>query len=354
MDKTVLDLFCGCGGMSYGFKLAKDYNILAGIDYAPTPLLTYQHNFPNSKAICHDLSNPNFEELSQILGTSRIDVLVGGPPCQAVSLTGKRRADDPRNKLFFSFIEMLKYFDPKAFVMENVTGLVNVQKGNLLKEIVSEFKNIGYTLSYKVLNAADYGVPQFRKRVFFVGLKDKSFEFPQPTHGKPDLFNSVKPYVTCGEAWEGLPPLDMDEEKNYPQSEYAQLMTHLGNDQHTEEISNHIGTKHHSYVLDIIKMVPEGGCRQDLPEEYRNVRHYKRAYMRYSSNTPSLTVDTGHRQHFHFKYNRNPTVRENARLQSFPDSFVFLGKKVKQYFQVGNAVPPLLMKTIAEKLLRYL
>ena len=198
----------------------------------------------------------------------------------------------------------------------------------------------------KILYAPDFGVPQIRKRVFFVGLlnSNKDFKFPEPI---------VTPnnYVTCEEAIGDLPALegilgdDIQEYSTTPFSDYQKIMR-----AHSKNIQNHIGTIHDPKTLKFIAMVPEGKNYRALPEKYRGIYKYHEALTRYHSKKPSNTINTGHRSHFHYKWNRIPTVRESARLQSFPDDFVFYGNKSQQYKQVGNAVPPMLGCCVAKQL----
>ena len=209
---------------------------------------------------------------------------------------------------------------------------------------------MGYNCTPKLLYAPDFGVPQIRKRVFFVALKKELgvFEFPKPTHLPND-------YVGCKNAIGDLPDLDKSygaEEMKYDKkaASYYQKMMREG----SNVIKNHIGTKHTEHVIDVISQVPEGGNHKDLPPGVGDSRKFNEAWTRYHSKKPSKTIDTGHRNHFHYKWNRVPTVRENARLQSFPDKFIFSGTKTQQYRQVGNAVPPLLGKILGTQLLNYL
>jgi len=349
-DLSVLDLFCGCGGISCGFQMA-GFKILGGIDNAPFAIESYKHNFPNSLSQVGDLSNINFERLKQDLVTSP-DVIVGGPPCQGFSFAGNRLESDPRNQLFHSFASAVSYFKPRAFLIENVVGLTQMAKGEIKNKISNIFKNIGYQVSSEILNAADYGVPQSRKRVFFIGLKEKEFKFPNPTHGESsDLFYQLKPYVTCSEAWEDIPSLAGDMKIEFKKDNFNDFVKEMRQDKGLDAAwLNHVGAKHSKAVLEAISHVPNGGDRRNLPQHLKDKRKYNTAFVRLHSGKPARTVDTGHRQIFHYKFNRNPTVRENARLQSFPDSFLFKGIKCQQERQVGNAVPPLLIKAIASQI----
>ena len=338
----VLDLFSGCGGLSLGFMQA-GYDVVAAVDNWPDAINTFKHNHPNAKGIILDLGNFNPKKFSEDIGG--IDVIVGGPPCQGFSISGKRNPKDPRNQLYSGFVALVKCLKPKAFVMENVPNLIAMANGKILNKIKRDFKKLGYYLSYQVLLASDYGVPQNRKRVFFVGLKSReNFSFPVGTHTQPHM------KVTTKQAISDLPEKTLINGSSYPfaSNDEYQKKIKVG----SSAIYNHETTKHDSKTTTIISMVPDGCNYKSLPEKYKHTRKVNIAWTRFASNKPSPTIDTGHRHHFHYKYNRVPTVRESARLQSFPDNFIFLGTKTSQYKQVGNAVPPMLAKVIAEQLKR--
>ncbi|RLL43912.1 DNA cytosine methyltransferase [Oceanobacillus piezotolerans] len=346
---NIIDLFCGSGGLSYGFNLA-GYNTLLGIDNDKAAIKTFEENHKGSKGICGDITKITTEEILEAVEGQEIDIIVGGPPCQGMSLAGPRKLQDPRNKLYLSFIDKVRDIQPKAFVIENVPGMISLFKGAIKDSIIEEFEKLGYTVNYQILNAADYGVPQTRKRVFFVGLKDgERFSFPE----QEILFEND--WITAEQAISDLPLLESElgeDIQGYicpPQNDFQEYCR-----KESDVVYNHIGTNHNEQTKKIISLVPEGGNYKNLPEEYRNTRKFNVAWTRYHSKKPALTIDTGHRHHFHYKANRVPTVRENARFQSFPDHFIFYGNKTEQSRQVGNAVPPLLAKSIAEQLLQLL
>lgn len=340
----VLDLFCGCGGLSYGFE-SVGYKIVLGIDNDAKALETFELNHKDAKSFCGDITEVHADDIYKISGTNEIDVIIGGPPCQGMSLSGPRKFDDPRNKLYLSYIRLVEEIRPQAFVIENVPGLVSLFGGQIKDSILSRFNTLGYKVRYQILCAADYGVPQNRKRVVFVGLRDTLFEYPK----------KCKDVVTCEMALSDLPPLidslgsEMQSYELPSKNDYQSLMR-----KNSSAVYNHIAATHSEKVKNIIAMVPDGGNYKDLPERFRNSRNFHVAWTRFSSQKPAPTIDTGHRHHFHYKYNRVPTVRECARLQSFPDDFVFLGNKTQQFRQVGNAVPPLMAQAIAQKLLKYI
>lgn len=338
---TLIDLFCGAGGLSYGFEWS-GYEVLLGIDNDQKAIETFELNHKGAKSICGDITSINYEkDIKPLIGNKTIDVIIGGPPCQGMSLSGPRKFEDPRNRLYLSYIRLVEEIQPKAFVIENVPGLVSLFGGQIKDSIVEKFTAMGYKVEYKILCSADYGVPQNRKRVVFVGRKSGNFEYPPIDPNK----------ITCSMALSDLPPLDKElgeEVSDYaqdPQNSYQILMR-----SNSKRVLNHVAAKHSEKVQNIISLVPDGGNYKNLPEEYRNSRNFHVAWTRFASNKPAPTIDTGHRHHFHYKYNRVPTVRECARLQSFPDNFKFLGNKTQQFRQVGNAVPPLMAKAIADQL----
>lgn len=325
---NVLDLFCGCGGLSLGFEQA-GFHVLLGIDIWEDALKTYKHNHTSSRTLCADMSSLTGKEVADIINGEKVDVIIGGPPCQGFSIAGKRIVDDERNKLYKGFVRMVEYFKPKAFVMENVPNILSIGNGVVKDTIIRDFESLGYTVAVKVLLASDYGVPQNRRRAIFVGLRGgNEFIFPIP-------FNTKK--VTAEEALSDLPEHTVDDGGAYPfppLSQYQQLMRSKSNC-----LYNHQTTTHNQKTIDIISLVPDGGNYKDLPVELQSTRKVHIAWTRLCSTKPSFTIDTGHNHHFHYLYNRVPTVRESARLQSFPDIFVFLGNKGSQLRQVGNAVP---------------
>lgn len=347
---TAIDLFSGCGGFSYGFQQA-GFHVILGVDNTEIALKTFEKNHDNSKALLLDLHKESaIDTIIKESNGKEIDVIIAGPPCQGFSLTGSRKENDERNSLFYAVFRLAEKTNPKAIIIENVPGLLTLYGGKAKKEIIELCDKMGYNCNPKLLYAPDYGVPQIRKRVFFVALRKDlgMFEFPEPTH-TPDK------YVGCKDAIGDLPDLvsDLGEEKlNYdkrPFSDYQKTMRN-GN----KVLFNHLGTQHTEHVINVISQVPEGGNHKDLPPGVGDSRKFNEAWTRYHSERPSKTIDTGHRNHFHYKWNRVPSVRENARLQSFPDSFVFLGNKTQQYRQVGNAVPPMLGEILGKQLLNYL
>lgn len=353
---VVLDLFCGCGGLSFGLKRA-GFEILLGVDLWEDALKTFAYNDPGAKTLKADISKLRARQIMEIIGNKRIGLIVGGPPCQGFSLSGPRNFYDPRNRLYTEFLRIVKEFQPQGFLIENVPGLSSLFRGKVKERIIQEFSKLGYAVVARVLNASDYGVPQNRKRIFFVGLKGKdAFALPEPTHF--DSVKGVQPLlgrkkVTVWEAIGDLPLLENEpgvEEMPYtkePFSEYQRLMR-----RGSEKIYNHVAAAHAEKTIKMISLVREGRNYKMLPDHLKKTRNFHVAWTRLHRRKPSPTIDTGHRHHFHPIANRIPTVREAARLQSFPDIFKFLGNKTSQYKQVGNAVSPLLAFELGKKLIQ--
>lgn len=342
--KTVLDLFCGCGGLSQGF-IDAGYKVSLGIDKWKDAIETFNYNHKNSKGIVADLFDLKPEMVSKNENIKEVDVIIGGPPCQGFSIAGKRIVDDERNQLYKTFVNFVDYFNPKAFLMENVPNIMSIGKGAVKEQILKDFENLGYNVSYKILLASDYGIPQNRKRAFFVGLKENTeFEFPLPT--------TPKDKITSKDAISDLPEHTIDDGTPYLNNVNTPFQKQMRNG--SKIVFNHQITEHKEKTVEIIAMVPDGGNYKNLPKELHSTRKVNIAWTRLNSQKPSFTIDTGHNHHFHYEYNRVPTARESARLQSFHDDFVFLKGKTSQLKQIGNAVPPLLAKELAISLKKYL
>ncbi len=338
---TFVDLFSGCGGMSLGFEMAGFQPILA-IDNWADALETYQINNPSTPTLEADLMTLRVKAIASKY--ARPTMIVGGPPCQGFSISGKRDPKDPRNILYQNFVKFVEGFLPNYFVMENVPNMASMDGGAILRAAIKEFEALGYKVSSKILLASDYGVPQNRRRLFLVGvMTDQKFEFPNP------VFGVKSPKITCLDALSDLTEESLTDGAPYqiPPLTNFQKQIRKG----STGIWNHQITNHTPKTVDTIALVPDGGNYKDLPEHLRETRRVNIAWTRYSSAKPSHTIDTGHRHHFHYKFNRIPTVRESARLQSFPDSFKFFGSRTSQYRQVGNAVPPLLAFAVGRALM---
>lgn len=334
----VLDLFSGAGGLSLGFEKA-GFEIHTAVDNWDDALATIKRNKPSVLARASDLGDEiAVSELCKNL--PRIDVVIGGPPCQGFSIAGKRDPEDPRNKLYKGFVRSIQLLKPKMFLMENVPTIASPKNIDLFHEILGDFAQIGYDVKHSVLIASHFGVPQNRKRMFVVGvLKDLriDFDFPAPSTTLVSTLDGIS----------DLPEASVPDGGGYPcapQSEFQKLMRRNSN-----HLYNHQTTAHSPQTIRIISTVPDGGNHKDLPKELKGIRNVNIAWTRFASGKPSPTIDTGHRHHFHYLFNRVPTARESARLQSFPDDYIFVGSKTSQLRQIGNAVPPLLAQALGKQ-----
>ncbi len=315
-----IDLFAGAGGMSLGFDNAEFENVLA-VEYDKCFAETYSFNFPEHNLKVADIKTISNNEIKKLIGNKKIDVIIGGPPCQGFSIAGKigrNFIDDERNQLFKEFVRFVEVVKPRIFVMENVAALKTHNKGKTIEEIIKEFEKIGYTVKCDVLNAVDYGVPQQRRRIFVIGTlgKENKFNFPKKTTKQ----------MTIKDALKDLPELKSGE---------------------TSDIPNHNAMNHSKQMLEKMSYVKDGGNRNDIPEDIRPKSGDIRKYIRYNSNEPSICITGDMRKVFHFNQNRALTGRELARIQTFPDDFIFKGNVGKVQQQIGNAVPPKLAFQIA-------
>lgn len=348
-----IDLFCGCGGLSLGFKMS-GFEPIAGIDFNQAAIKTYRRNFRKVKAVCADiLTIDKADILSQIGNIKDIDVIVGGPPCQGFSNANKNyvELDDPRNKLFFEFVKFVELAQPKVVVIENVPQIITKDGGYAKDRITEIFIERGYSVTNAILDASDYGVPQKRLRNFFIITKDAKFDLSRIL--KSDTQITVKDAIGELYQFEGT-SAEFRELHMAPDTPYRIYLRARNNMvvNHDIHYPAEIQQKRISYV-------PQGGNWRDVPEELwetnrttnsgRKNRHSS-AYKRLKEDDLSVTIDAGnqHSNYYHPIFHRLPTVREAARLQSFPDNFVFEGIMTEQYLQVGNAVPPLMAKSIAD------
>jgi len=363
----VVDLFAGCGGLSYGFAKDGIFEIVAANEILPDMAETYSLNHPSVKVYCKDIKDFGLKDLKKDLNINKedVDLIVGGPPCQAYSTVGKRLEDDPRGKLFQEYFRILKELEPKMFLFENVKGLLSMQGGNLLKGIIRLFESIGYSVKYKLLNAADYGVPQLRERVIIIGTKiKKEFEYPNPTHYNPDNFevapsNELKPYLTLSEAISDLPFIGVnDSSEEYstpPNTEFQKTMRMDA----PKKLMDHNSPKNNLNLIKIMNALPDGGTPLDIPEELRPTSGFKNTYCKLWWNKPSTTITRNlgtpsSSRCIHPKANRPLTTREGARIQCFPDNYIFFGSKSSKNLQIGNAVPTILSKVLVKKIKEHL
>lgn len=345
---TVVDLFAGIGGLSYGFSKNKKFKIVLANEIDKNIAIGYEMNHPNVKVLNKDIKEISKIELLKILENQNIDIVVGGPPCQSYSTLGKRKMDD-RSQLFREYCRILKILKPKIFIFENVKGLLSMDNGNLIKEIILEFKKLNYEIKYETLNAMNYGVPQSRERVIIVGVKEKNnYNFPKKTHG-----NNLKPYVTLEEAIGDLDRIKSGESSNKYIKEADNEFLKFVRD--TNILEEHVAPKNNQKMIEIMETLKDGQNKDDLPENIRPKSGYKNTYAKLWWKKPSTTITRNFStpsssRCIHPIDSRPLTTREGARLQSFPDSYKFYGNSSLKKLEIGNAVPPLLSLKLVEEI----
>ncbi len=333
MEKyTAIDLFCGAGGLHIGFENA-GFNIKLCVDNNDIVEKTHKRNFPNIPIINRDINKVSTDEIREYLDDNKVDVIIGGPPCQGFSTIGhrvsanpeKRNQKDPRNELVLTYARIINEIRPKFIVMENVKGILTLEKGAYLNNVLSILAKAGYDVEYKLINMADYGVPEVRERVIIIGNRiGMPVTFPTPDHSdNPD--DNLPAWENC---WDVLK--DLEKMADNPSF-------------------NHVALKHTCKNIERYKLIPEGGR---LPEDKLSKELYRKnfgnTYKRLARNRPALTMVPGNDAFpIHPTLNRSLTVREAARIQTFPDSIIFEGNRRQQGHQVGNAVPPVFSKKLA-------
>ena len=344
MKPRVIDLFAGVGGLSLGFE-KKGFDVVLANEYDASIATSYIANHKNTKMIVGDITSLDLEDtFGKLAGT--IDVVIGGPPCQGFSQKGQRKTiHDERNFLFKYYVSVVELVNPKYFVMENVPNLLTAEGGYFRHEIEELFNKLGYSLEYGVLNASDYGIPQNRRRAVIIGKLDGDApKLPVPKRNNVTIWDAISDlaYLESGEGSE-------EQEYKYPaESDYEKMLR-----KDSSKLFNHIATKHSPLALERLALIPPNAGREVLPEEHLTKSIYSGTWTRMKKDEISVTIttrfDTPSSGKFtHPFLNRAITVREAARIQSFPDNFHFVGNKGSQMKQVGNAVPPLLAAAIAE------
>lgn len=341
----VIDLFSGVGGLSLGFE-KEGFNVLLAIEKDKDIAKSFIKNHQFTKMLNDSIENLNIEEVFKEY-RNKIDVIIGGPPCQGFSQKGNRKTiNDPRNFLFKYFVNTVEFLKPKYFLMENVPNLLTSEKGFFKKEIENLFENLGYKLEIKILNASDFGVPQNRKRAIILGkLGNKKLEITPPTLIKKNTIWDAISDLAFLESGEG----NFSTEYKLPcQSNYQYILRGK-----SKILYNHIATNHSETALKRLSLLPPEGSKEHLPKEELTKSIYSGTWSRMKKNEISVTITTrfdtpASGKFTHPFLNRAITVREAARLQSFPDDFIFYGSKTSQMKQVGNAVPPILAQYLAK------
>lgn len=387
----VLDLFSGAGGFSLGFELA-GAEIVGGMDIDEWATDTFRANHPSSLVVKGDISKFSTRDLESTFASIGPDIIVGGPPCQGFSIANKNSGDpkDPRNSLFKDFIRAGEIFQPRAMIMENVTGLLKAKTSEgtpVLKIIKQELEKLGYFVYSDVLEAVNYGVPQIRKRLFVIASKVELLNpFPEATHSinpSENLFTqSLKRTPSLWDAISDLPEIEAREGAEVmeydkpPQNEYQKELR-----EDSERLYNHLAMKHSKRLVERFKSMTWGQSTSHVPDELKphkrnsngqiSGKAYDQNNRRMFPDKPCHTIPASFYANFVHPYkNRNFTAREGARIQSFPDKFIFKGKPTVvsrkllaregrfdenylcQYNQIGNAVPPKLSRAVASNLLR--
>ncbi|MGL5656047.1 MAG: DNA cytosine methyltransferase [Fusobacteriaceae bacterium] len=339
----VIDLFSGVGGISHGFRAA-GFEIVAAVEKDKNIAYSYQMNHPETHVYNKDISEIEIERTFKKY-KGDISVVVGGPPCQGFSQKGHRKSiNDSRNFLFKYFVDVVAYLKPSYFLMENVPNLLTSEKGYFKDEIKELFEKIGYSLDIKILNASNFGVPQNRRRAFILGkIGDKPITLPDGNGKKTTIWEAISDLAFL-ESGEGE---NIQSYRIEIQSEYQKLM------RKSSELYNHLATNHSEDAIRRLKLIPSEGGKESLPQKELTKSIYSGTWCRMKKDKVSVTVttrfDTPSSGEFSHPYlNRAITVREAARLQSFPDSFIFYKTKTSQMKQVGNAVPPILAEEIAK------
>ena len=357
----VVDLFAGVGGLSYGFAKNSKFEIVAANEILAPMAAAYRLNHPNVRMYEGDIKDFGRSSIRRDLGilVGEVDLVVGGPPCQAYSTVGKRLLDDPRGQLFQEYFRVLGELKPKAFIFENVKGLISMSGGDLLPTIIEKFESLGYAVEWKLLNAADYGVPQTRERVIIVGSLGGDFSFPKQTHGDPEdqsfRKKNLSPWLTLGDAIGDLPFISSGEESfeysSSPQNDFQKLMRINS----PKNVRDHNAPLHNSTLLRMIQALPEGGSPADIPKSLRPKSGFPNTYSRLWWGRPSTTVTRNlgtpsSSRCVHPYADRGLTTREGARIQCFPDSYLFHGSRTDKNLQIGNAVPTFLSKVLSKQM----
>ena len=344
----MIDLFTGVGGLSLGFEQA-GFDVVIANEYDATIAQAYIKNRKNPNMIVADITKlPMKETFGKYRG--QIDLVIGGPPCQGYSQKGQRKIiNDPRNFLFRYFVNVVKEVFPRYFVMENVPTLLTAEKGYFKNELITMFTELGYIINAQVLCAADYGVPQNRNRAFIIGKRDSNnmVDMPIKTEMRTTIWDAISDLAYC-ESGEGK---EVSDYTNQAKSKYQALMR-----KDSQKIFNHVATNHSKITLKRLAMIPPKGGKNFLPPEHLTKSIYSGTWERMDADDVCVTIttrfDTPSSGRFTHPYlDRAITIREAARIQSFPDTFRFYGTKSSQMKQVGNAVPPMLSKAIAESII---
>lgn len=345
----ILDLFCGAGGFSWGFHKNPLFKTMVALDFDEKAAETFKRNMPETEVLVGDITDVEIKEkIVRLAKETGVNMLVGGPPCQGYSMKGKKLGlEDPRNFLFREYLELVKKIQPEVFVIENVKGLLLSANGWFKDEIIHAIEGLGYKVNVDVLNAADFGVPQSRERAIFICSKHNSIPVPTATVTEKTTVRDAIFDLAYLESGEG------DFEQDYITKATSSYQIAMRGD--SKKLYNHKASNHKQIAIDKLKLIPPEKGKECLPEELRGKQKFKTTWGRLKWDCVSPTIDTrfdasSNGTNNHPFLNRAITPREAARLQSFDDGFVFWGSKVHVRKQIGNAVPPLLAKAIADQI----
>jgi len=342
----ILDLFCGAGGFSYGMHKNKNFKTAVALDFDEKAANTFKMNMPDTDVVVGDITNDDIKRtIIEKAKEKKVNMIIGGPPCQGFSMKGKKLGlNDPRNYLFLEYLKIVETIKPEIFVIENVKSLLSTANGWFKDEILEYVNRIGYNVEYGILNSKDFGVPQGRERAIFICSKKKDIILPIGTNNIVTVKEAISDlaYLNSGEG---------DFETEYlkePETEYQKLMR-----SGCSKLYNHKASDHSELAIRKLAMIPPEKGKEFLPEEIRGKQKFKTTWGRLVWDTISPTIDTrfdtpSNGKNSHPELNRAITPREAARIQSFDDKFIFYGSKFYIRNQIGNAVPPLMAKAIAD------
>jgi len=351
-----VELFAGAGGLSLGLEKAK-INVVLANEIEPDFAKTLSINHPNTKVLCNDIHNIDFEKEVSSLGYGKIDIVSGGPPCQGFSTVGSKNKKDPRNSLFYEFLRAVAVLDPSYVLFENVSGFKRMYNGEAYNRLKNELSILGFQISSGILEASNYGLPQKRQRTIVLGWKKNinPVSLPHPSHGEFESLFGNKCKLTLMDAISDLPPLISGESSHTyltePKNEYQLNMR-----RNTQTLTEHNAANYGDKMRHVLSLIPPGGSVGDLPDHLKPQSFFANTYARLIPNTPSPTITRNFgtpssSRCVHPFQDRALSTREGARLQGFPDDYIFYGSKGSKNLQIGNAVPPIFGEIIANQII---
>ena len=359
VDFNAIELFSGAGGLSIGLEKA-GFQVQLANEIEKDFAAKFSFNHPAARMINADIHEIDFSSEVKKLGCGKIHLVSGGPPCQGFSTVGSKNKRDPRNSLFQEYLRAVSEIEPDYILFENVSGFKKLYEGDIYGSLISELSQLGYKTSGGILEASNFGLPQFRQRTIVIGWRHDRPEvaLPEPTHFDQLGLFAGKAKVTLIEAISDLPEIESggsaDQYGLQPLTEYQNAMR-FG----CLALTEHNSAKHGEKMREILSLIPPGGSIEDLPQRLRPKGYFKNTYARLVPHKPSPTITRNFgtpssSRCVHPFQNRALSTREGARLQGFPDRHVFLGAKTSKNLQVGNAVPPIFGEIIAREIIQSL